>query len=252
MAEICKNCSGEIDLNFCSNCGQKKSKRIDAKYLKDEFQYVLVHTNKGFFHSIKKIIKAPGKTALEFIDGNRVNHYKPIALVFVLAGISAFLVNTFVHPIEIYKEYNKLHNIENKAAMIKMFEVMTKYKSLFMLLSIPLVALTSWLAFKKWGFNYFENIVAMAYFMCSILIFDLLVIFPMQLLITTNFDLFMSLIPIVQNLYMIVLCFWFFFQFYPKKDEGDVVLRVLRMFFYFIVLTIILSVIAGLIYFSFK
>lgn len=33
----------------------------------------------------------PGKTARTFIDGNRVNHYKPVALAFILSGISAFI-----------------------------------------------------------------------------------------------------------------------------------------------------------------
>lgn len=104
MSEICKNCQGEIAFNFCANCGQKKAKRIDGKYVKDELQYVLIHTNKGFFYSLKKVVRNPGKTASEFIDGNRVNHYKPILMVFLLAGISAFITNTFIHPAEVMRQ----------------------------------------------------------------------------------------------------------------------------------------------------
>ncbi|MBC8645230.1 DUF3667 domain-containing protein [Flavobacterium lindanitolerans] len=57
----------------------------------DEVQYLAVHTNKGFFYSLKNVARNPGKTAKKFIDGDRVNHYKPILLAFVLSGISAFL-----------------------------------------------------------------------------------------------------------------------------------------------------------------
>ena len=91
MEDNCKNCGTLITGNFCSNCGQKKYKRIDKKYLIDEFQYTVLHTNKGFFYTVKNLFKNPGKTTREFIDGNRVNHYKPILLAFVLTGISTFL-----------------------------------------------------------------------------------------------------------------------------------------------------------------
>lgn len=91
MASTCLNCQSTITENFCGNCGQKKFKRIDRKYVVDEAQYLLVHTNKGFLYSVKNILKNPGKTARDFIDGNRVNHYKPLLLAFVLSGISAFI-----------------------------------------------------------------------------------------------------------------------------------------------------------------
>lgn len=63
MENNCLNCSRPITENFCSNCGQKKYKRIDRKYLIDEVQYLAVHTNKGFFYSIKNVARNPGKTA---------------------------------------------------------------------------------------------------------------------------------------------------------------------------------------------
>jgi hypothetical protein len=91
MEATCLNCTTEIVQNFCANCGQKKYKRIDRKYIWDELQYSTVHMNKGFFYSLKNTLKNPGKTARTFIDGNRINHYKPIALAFILSGISSFI-----------------------------------------------------------------------------------------------------------------------------------------------------------------
>jgi hypothetical protein len=93
----CQNCNNPIEVNFCSNYGQKKYKRIDKKYIWDEVQYTTIHTNKGFLYSIKKILKNPGKAAKEFIEGNRVNHYKPIALAFILSGISGFISYKIIH-----------------------------------------------------------------------------------------------------------------------------------------------------------
>lgn len=71
MENNCPNCNRVITGNFCSNCGQKKYKRIDKNYIWEEIQYTILHTNKGFLYSVKEIIKNPGKTAREYLDGNR-------------------------------------------------------------------------------------------------------------------------------------------------------------------------------------
>jgi hypothetical protein len=53
MEKNCPNCNRVITGNFCSNCGQKKYKRIDKKYIWEEIQYTILHTNKGFLYSVK-------------------------------------------------------------------------------------------------------------------------------------------------------------------------------------------------------
>ena len=57
----CKNCGHEIAENFCPNCGQKKYKRINSQYIKDEIQYSILHTNKGFSIPSKIWLKILGK-----------------------------------------------------------------------------------------------------------------------------------------------------------------------------------------------
>ena len=67
MEDNCKNCGTLITGNFCNNCGQKKYKRIDKKYLIDEFQYTILHTNKGFFYTVKNLFKNPGKQRVNLL-----------------------------------------------------------------------------------------------------------------------------------------------------------------------------------------
>jgi hypothetical protein len=250
MSEICKNCQGEIIMTFCGHCGQKKAKRIDAKYIKDELQYVLVHTNKGFFYSAKKIIKAPGRTAHEFIDGSRVNHYKPILMVFLLAGISAFITNTFIHPIEIYQQFNTLHGIKDPMNTNGFSALMMKYQSLFMLTSLPFIAIFSWLAFRKWGFNYWENIVANAYLLSAMIIFSIILVIPLQFFLRDSPNLFVIVPTTLSYLSMLGLSFWFFIGLYPEKNVGPVILRVLLMFFLLIVTVIVISIVWGILFFA--
>ena len=46
----CRNCNQNIVQNYCSNCGQKRYKRIDRSYIWEEIQYTTIHTNKGFLY----------------------------------------------------------------------------------------------------------------------------------------------------------------------------------------------------------
>jgi len=230
MSQICKNCNSEITLNFCANCGQKKAKRIDANYVKDELQYVLVHTNKGFFYSIKKIVKSPGRTAFEFIDGNRVNHYKPILMVFLLAGISAFLNNTFIDPVRMLKASYAGTEYENMDQLINFFGLSMKYNSLIMLCNVPMMAIFTWIAFKSWGYNYYENVIANAYLLSASLIFSIVIVFPVQLLFLDNPKMWMIVAGSVVNLAWLAISVWFYIDFYAEKSAVKVIGRLALMY----------------------
>lgn len=228
MAEICKNCAHEIAINFCSNCGQKKAKRIDRTYIKDEIQYTVFHMNKGFFYSIKKILRAPGKTAREFLDGNRVNHYKPLLLAFVVSGISAFIANTFIHPDEIMNNAivtNPTPGFDQRAYNTFIY----KYQSLMMLAGLPIMAFFTWIAFKKWGYNYYENIVLNAFYMICLQTLSILIVVPFQLVLKNDPTLFLSISFALSMVLMIGVGLWFYIQLYNNKSAGDVILRLFLM-----------------------
>lgn len=251
MSEICKNCTEEITLNFCPNCGQKKSKRIDRIYIKDELQYSFLHMNKGFLYSIKKILKGPGKTAREFVEGNRVNHYKPILLVFVVAGISAFLTNTFIHPEEIMVRFyeSQGHSAAEAKVGIMTSSFIYKYHSLMMLATVPFMAFFTWLAFRKWGYNYYEHIVITAYSLVFLQVLSILIVLPLQFILKENLDLFTIIPTIVSMLLMFGTFIWFYIDLYDKKSAGDVVMRLfifgIILFVVFVALCIIGGILLG-------
>lgn len=248
MSEICKNCTEEITLNFCPICGQKKTKRIDRTYIKDEIQYTVLHMNKGFLYSIKKILKGPGKTAREFVEGNRVNHYKPILLVFVVAGISAFLTNTFIHPEEmLVKFYESQGQTSVEAASgIAASTFLYKYSAIIMLLTVPFMAFFTWLAFRKWGYNYYEHVIITAYSLVFLQVLSILIVFPLQLILKNDLNLFITIPSIVSMLLMMGTFIWFYIDLYDKKSAGEVVMR---LFVFGIIITIsfvVLSIIIGI------
>lgn len=247
MSEICKNCNYEVALQFCPNCGQRKMKRIDRTYLKDELQYTVLHMNKGFFYSLKKILKAPGQTAREFLEGSRVNHYKPILMVVVVTGISTFLTTTFLDPGEAVAKYYQAHDIKTGFDIKTFQSEMMKYMSIIMLLTIPFMSVFTWLVFRKWGDNYYENIISNAYFLVLWLVLSVFIVFPVQLLLKHDFELYVWVSSLLSYALGFGLLFWFFIGFYNQKSAGEVVIKVFYLIISLFVSFVVLSVGAGII-----
>ena len=238
MENTCQNCGTAITVNFCGNCGQKKFKRIDRKYLIDELQYLLLHTKKGFFYSIKKILKNPGKTAKEFIDGSRVNHYKPIMLTFVLSGISTFISFKFLKMEKIMKAYYASLDIPESTAN-NMMTFLSSYNSLLMLLSIPFISIITYLLFRKWKTNFYEHIIMNSYIQCFYLLFTILLLYPILFFLKDgNVGLFIT-ITSLSMLSIPVIMVWFYKDFFPEKSIGDVIVKVV----FFVLIGIVLYVV---------
>ncbi|MNK11546.1 hypothetical protein D3C87_295880 [compost metagenome] len=245
----CLNCDYTIDENFCRHCGQKRFKRIDKKYVTDEIQYLLIHTNKGFLYTIKKLLKNPGKTAREFIDGNRVNHYKPLLLMFVLSGISAFVSYKIIELNKIAKEIYTAQHL-NAPFMNDMMTFLASYNSLLMLLLIPIFAFCSWIAFSKWKNNYYEHIVMNAYILSVQTILMLVFSSPLLYLFKNNHTYFTYILS-ASFIFTPITLIWFFKGFYTDKSTKAILWRILMtiglaLIIYFI--AIIMLVIGGTIY----
>lgn len=229
MENNCPNCNRVITGNFCSNCGQKKYKRIDKNYIWEEIQYTILHTNKGFLYSVKEIIKNPGKTAREYIDGNRVNHYKPILLAFVLSGISAFVSFKILGLYDILiAHYSSSAANVNSKFMNEFMSVFSSYNSIIMLLALPFIALATKFVFRKWGQNYYEHIVMNAYILSVYTLISIVIVFPLMFLLKKDFDT----LVVISSLSILMLPFilvWFYKGFYPDKKLKSVIWKVIAI-----------------------
>ena len=224
MAENCQNCNEIITGSFCSNCGQKKYKRIDKKYIWDEIQYTVLHTNKGLLYSIKSILKNPGKTAKEFIDGNRVNHYKPILLVFVLSGLSTFLSFKVLNLKELMTNYFAKQNL-NSDLMVDIFSSFSSYNAILMLVSLPLFAITTKIAFNNWKHNFYEHIVMNAYILSFYTLISIIVVYPFMFMFRHSPEIFFTITQYSSILVPLILV-WFFKGFYHDKPLKTIILKV--------------------------
>lgn len=249
MEQNCQNCSNIITENFCSACGQKKYKRIDRKYIWDEMQYTMLHANKGFFYSVKNILRNPGKTAREFIEGNRVNHYKPILLAFLLSGISAFISFKIIGLNEIMGTYYSSQHM-NSEFMNDYMTFSSSYSSIIMLLLIPIFAVLTKIAFWKWGHNYHEHVVMNAYILSFYLLFNILILYPLMYIFKND----VSFVVPMASFSMVTIPFiltWFFKKFYSDRPLKSIIGRVLitlGLTVFSSILLMIFAVIGGFIY----
>lgn len=246
MESNCLNCGTELPLNFCSNCGQKKYKRIDRKYIWEEVQYSTVHMNKGFLYSIKNILKNPGKTARIFIDGNRVNHYKPIALSFILAGISSFISFKLIGLMEVMKDGMETTDFAKTPIFEEYLNFLQTYNTFLILLMIPLFALFTRWAFKSWGHNYYEHVVMNSYILSYYIILNIIVVYPLMYLFSGNAGFVMTISQLAMLAFLFILPY-FFKNFYADRAFKNILLRLLVFFGLTILMFIVLIIIAILI-----
>ncbi len=241
---ICKNCENTFDANFCSNCGQKNNtKRLDWNYILDEIKYTFLHINGGLIYTCKELLTRPGDMVREFIEGKRVKHYKPILLVFVLAGISTLLLH-FNGDLLIFEKMNASNNKTafNPKDFINFF---TKYNTYIQLVSIPIISICTWLAFKKWGYNYIENIIINSFVISQLLLIGILSTPIKYLLIGNSFYI---LINSVIGFGSFGFSIWLYLKLYKDKNLGSIILRMLLstvIFILLFILIIILIVIVG-------
>lgn len=253
MAEHCKHCNELITRNFCDNCGQKKYKRIDKKYIWDELQYTFLHMNKGFLYSVKNILINPGKTAKAYIDGNRVNHYKPILLTFVLSGIAAFISYKFLGLNEIMSQYYAKNNMNSKFMNVYL-SLISSYSAFFMVLLIPIFALTTKIAFKKMGHNYFEHIIMNAYILSYYTIVTTVLTYPVMYIYRHDSpEIFLSITGYAILLVPVILVI-FYKGFYPQLSYLKLMLKalvILGLTFIGFILLVVSGVMIGVLYAKF-
>lgn len=241
--QLCKNCSSPYHHNFCSNCGQKvKTVRLDWHYIKDEANYTLLHFNKGLLYTIKELFTRPGETIREFIEGKRIKHYKPLLLVFVLAGISGFL-SLKLDMITLMSSYNA-QNLNGKVMeeYNKVMHTMFSHYAFMEILALPVVSFASWLAFKKWGYNYIENIIINCFATGQRLVFS---IFCIVIYLIIPKDYIMK-VAVLNSIATFGLTIWTYASLYKDKEPGAIILRILLFLFlmllFFLIILIILTV----------
>ncbi len=195
-------------------------------------------------------MKKPGKTAREFVEGDRVNHYKPISLAFVLSGISAFISYKVIGLSAIMKEHF-IAQKQSSAFMNDYISFNTTYSTFIMLLLIPFFAVFTKLAFRKWGQNYYEHIVMNSIGLSSYIIVSTFTLYPILYLVKSSISL---IVPISMLSFLIVPLnmIWFYKGYYQERKLKSIISKVLLLLLLILVCFVILGFASIALYFYFK
>lgn len=222
MLLTCKNCSRNFKGNFCGYCGQKaNTQRMDLHFLWHDIQHGILHVDKGFFYTISQLFKRPGHAIREFLEGKRVKHFKPIPLLFILAGVYALLNHyfsvDFVNNLKISEGSSEI--IIKTVESVK--EWIAQHYGLATILGLPVYSAGTYFAFRKMHYTFIEHIVITAFYESQKLIARI-VLFPLIYFYNGSDGLKFFLMAVNFSLMI-----WVMFQLFNKEKKSYVFFRIL-------------------------
>lgn len=154
----CKNCGNTFEGNFCNQCGQRTDvHRFTFKHTLHDFFHSFTHIDRGILFLIRELFTRPGYTAKDYIEGKRKKYFNPFQYLFLAVAAATFLSVNY-HLMGPKVDINSIGpGINTFGLQYNAF--MYKYFNIVQLVSVPVIALFSWLFFKKSGYNYAENLV---------------------------------------------------------------------------------------------
>lgn len=226
----CKNCGNVFDGNYCNQCGQSaKTKRINHEFLWEDIQHGILHYDKGIGYSLKKLFEKPGYIIEEYIAGKRVNHFRPISMVIIMSTIYALIYHLL--------DLNQRVALDESSGLI--LEKIFEHYYWFVVATIPLYAITTYIMFKRTGYNFYELIIFEA-FKTSQRLGIHIVFLPILYFLKDRSDF-----NTISNLLLIIdfiLIFWTNKQFFNKLTSKEVLVRSFISYVMYCILAIVLVV----------
>ncbi|EDM38657.1 hypothetical protein PBAL39_21330 [Pedobacter sp. BAL39] len=204
----CKNCNTEVDLNFCSNCGQPVHlKRINGHYIIHEIEHVL-HFEKGILYTIRELLTRPGENIRHFVTENRSRLVKPIIFI-IVSSLVYTLVNHYFHIEDGYMRFEE--TAESTTGLI--FKWVQSHYGYSNILMGVFIAFYLKLFFRKYEYNFFEILILLCFVM------------GMGMLIYTVFALVQGLthfnLMTAAGVVGFAYCTWAIGQFFDKKKVAS-------------------------------
>lgn len=241
---ICKNCDHSFEGKFCPHCSQKAdTHRFTVKHFAHEFFHAFTHTDKGILFLMKELFTRPGHAIREYNEGKRKKYFNPITFLLIVSALQIFAAK----KIQIFEHYTTAIGAvvsqvapsekdrdeikqEIKQRTEKPLALVMENTKLITLLFIPMLALLTWLFFRKSGVNYAENLVlnVMISAQLSVLFFGIAIAF----LILPSFVIFWMLLYYLINwVYSFIVYKQFFGQGWGLTILKGIILQIIFMIF---------------------
>jgi len=212
MSIVCKNCGNVFEGKYCNNCGQAAATHsINTSFLIHDLQHGLMHVDGGMFYSARELFRRPGYAIRDYIEGKRIKHYKPLSMLIVLATFYGLLY----HALHI-NLFNKLD--DNLFEYDEINEWIAHRFPYITLVLLPVMSFSSFLIFKKQGYNFSEHLILNSFYSTQKLWVRLITL-PL-LLLTDSPEILIQWLVLAD----IALMFWCYAQFFSKLPKLKVLL----------------------------
>jgi hypothetical protein len=163
----CLNCGHEFEGNFCSHCGQTAhTHEINWHYIWHEIPHSVWHVDRGILFTLRELCTRPGHTIREFLEGKRVNHYRPLALLLILGGVLVFVMHSLDLSMAKLNEaayYRPDTSAEARTFRLQMNQFMEEKMTILNIAFLPFFAFGYWLVFRRKGYNYPQLLVVQTF-----------------------------------------------------------------------------------------
>ncbi len=180
----CKNCHTDLStkLNYCPDCGAKIIKnRLTIKNIWSDIVEQFFNVDNTLFKTFLHLFTKPETVIIEFINGTRkkyLNIIQYFAIGLTLAGIQVFLMNTFFKDsmefdLQFLKSLETPESQKNNPLKDFNFEAVNNYQSIIYVLSVPVSAVSTWLAYWVSNirrYNFTEHVVINLYYSAQVII----------------------------------------------------------------------------------
>ena len=237
--KVCKNCGSHLEGKYCNNCGQKSNtRRIDFRFILNEISDSIFQVEHGLFYTILEMIKRPGHSIREFLQGRRKKHIKPLSFVFLLSTIyilSSVLTrkHTLLGDIATGMAEGLTLQTSDSPIILDMLDWMVNNQAYAYMLILPLFSLASFLAFYKFKYNYLEHLVINCFISGQQML--IYFIFSMAYFNLSSINSFLEILPVAIGL---VYTSWAFHQLFNKQQLIVNLALVLLTYFYFFILIV--------------
>lgn len=189
ILHICKNCENEFSGHYCNECGQhvEGNEPPSVRGILLYHFYHFIHNTREFLNTSWQLLIRPGTVLLEYRAGKHKKYYNPLNYFLVVGSIFLFMSVNFApgtaedamknqmgmygqKPVEELspEAYEALDEKEKRrydsqksvlSAQVQYLNWVQKHFNVVMLITAPFFALGIYLAFRKSGYTFGEQLL---------------------------------------------------------------------------------------------
>ncbi|MGY3087773.1 hypothetical protein ACVWYF_000799 [Hymenobacter sp. UYAg731] len=159
----CLNCGHAVPDRYCGRCGQDAhhTHRLTLKDMPHDVLHSIWHVDKGIIYTLKTMVLRPGPTIRAYLAGQRVDHFRPLSLLFLITGLYALLFSVLHIDMMPPRDHTMPEAVYQMQRSFSTFFM--KYLTWCYLATVPAWALAARLFLRRGGYNYAECLIIAAF-----------------------------------------------------------------------------------------